>query len=46
MDIIRVIDKNTAFKNDQPAGGVGFFECINDKQLLPGFIRILVFYVS
>ena len=26
------IDKNTAFKNDQPTGGMGFFECINDKQ--------------
>ena len=25
------IDKNTAYKNDQPTGGMGFFECINDK---------------
>ena len=30
--IAAFIDKNTAFKNDQPTGGVGFFECINDKQ--------------
>ena len=30
--IAAFIDKNTALKNDQPTGGVGFFECINDKQ--------------
>jgi GNAT superfamily N-acetyltransferase len=30
--IAAFIDKNTAFKNDQPTGGAGFFECINDKQ--------------
>ena len=30
--IAAFIDKNTAFKNDQPTGGVGFFECINDKR--------------
>jgi GNAT superfamily N-acetyltransferase len=26
------IDHNTATKNDQPTGGMGFFECINDQQ--------------
>ena len=26
------IDRNTAFKQEQPTGGMGFFECINDKQ--------------
>ena len=26
------IDRQTAFKQDQPTGGMGFFECINDKQ--------------
>jgi hypothetical protein len=26
------IDRNTAFKQDQPTGGIGFFECINNKQ--------------
>ena len=26
------IDRHTAFKQDQPTGGMGFFECINDKQ--------------
>ena len=30
--IAAFIDNNTALKNDQPTGGVGFFECINDKQ--------------
>lgn len=25
-------DKKGAFKNDQPTGGMGFFECINDKE--------------
>ncbi len=25
-------DKHTAKKNDQPTGGVGFFECINNQQ--------------
>jgi GNAT superfamily N-acetyltransferase len=25
-------DKRSAAKNDQPTGGVGFFECINDRQ--------------
>lgn len=24
-------DKNKAFQNTQPTGGIGFFECINDK---------------
>lgn len=42
MHIIRVIDKKNKreflevpkilYKNDQPTGGVGFFECINDKK--------------
>ena len=26
------IDKNTAFKQEQPTGGMGFFECINNQQ--------------
>jgi hypothetical protein len=26
------IDKNLAWSYDQPTGGMGFFECINDKQ--------------
>jgi hypothetical protein len=26
------IDNNQAFKHDQPTGGMGFFECINDKE--------------
>lgn len=26
------IDRKTAQNNDQPTGGMGFFECINDKQ--------------
>lgn len=26
------IDHNTSHKNDQPTGGMGFFECINTKQ--------------
>lgn len=26
------IDKNLAFTYDQPTGGMGFFECINDKK--------------
>jgi GNAT superfamily N-acetyltransferase len=30
--IAAFIDYNTAHKNDQPTGGTGFFECINDKQ--------------
>lgn len=25
-------DKKTAKKNDQPTGGIGFFECINDQE--------------
>lgn len=25
------IDRKTAFNNEQPTGGMGFFECINDK---------------
>ncbi len=25
------IDRNTAYKNDQPTGGIGFFECVDDK---------------
>lgn len=30
--IAAFIDRNTAYKQDQPTGGMGFFECINDKQ--------------
>ena len=30
--IAAFIDKNMAYKQDQPTGGMGFFECINDKQ--------------
>jgi hypothetical protein len=30
--IAAFIDKNLAFSYDQPTGGVGFFECIDDKQ--------------
>jgi hypothetical protein len=30
--IAAFIDRNTAYKNDQPTGGMGFFECINDKK--------------
>jgi hypothetical protein len=30
--IAAFIDKNTAYKNDQPTGGMGFFECINSKE--------------
>ena len=30
--IAAFIDYNTSHKNDQPTGGMGFFECINDKQ--------------
>jgi len=26
------IDKNLAWSHDQPTGGIGFFECINDEQ--------------
>jgi hypothetical protein len=26
------IDKNLAYSYDQPTGGIGFFECINDKK--------------
>lgn len=26
------VDRNSAFKQDQPTGGMGFFECINDKE--------------
>lgn len=26
------IDRNTADKHDQPTGGMGFFECINDQE--------------
>ena len=26
------IDHNTAYKQEQPTGGMGFFECINDRQ--------------
>jgi hypothetical protein len=26
------IDRNMAYKQDQPTGGMGFFECINDRQ--------------
>jgi len=26
------IDRNTAFTHDQPTGGMGFFECINDQK--------------
>ncbi|MDX2431263.1 MAG: hypothetical protein QNK35_10030 [Bacteroides sp.] len=30
--IAAFIDQNTATKQDQPTGGTGFFECINDQQ--------------
>jgi len=30
--IAAFIDRNTAYANPQPTGGVGFFECIPDKQ--------------
>ncbi len=30
--IAAFIDHNTSHKNDQPTGGMGFFECVNDKQ--------------
>jgi GNAT superfamily N-acetyltransferase len=30
--IAAFIDRNTAYKNDQPTGGMGFFECINKKK--------------
>jgi len=30
--IAAFIDKNLAYSYDQPTGGMGFFECINDKQ--------------
>jgi hypothetical protein len=30
--IAAFIDKNLAWSYDQPTGGIGFFECINDKQ--------------
>ena len=30
--IAAFIDKNLASSYDQPTGGIGFFECINDKQ--------------
>lgn len=26
------IDRNTAFRQDQPTGGMGFFECINNRE--------------
>ena len=26
------IDRNTAFRQDQPTGGMGFFECINSRE--------------
>jgi len=26
------IDRNTAFRQDQPTGGMGFFECVNDTK--------------
>ncbi len=26
------IDRNLAWSYDQPTGGIGFFECINDKK--------------
>ena len=29
--IAAFIDKNLASSYDQPTGGIGFFECINDK---------------
>ncbi len=25
------VDRKTAFRNEQPTGGIGFFECVNDK---------------
>ncbi len=30
--IAAFIDHNSAFKHDQPTGGTGFFECINDRE--------------
>ena len=30
--IAAFIDKNTAWQQDQPTGGMGFFECLNDKE--------------
>ena len=30
--IAAFIDKNLAYTYDQPTGGIGFFECINDKE--------------
>jgi hypothetical protein len=30
--IAAFIDRNLAFTYDQPTGGIGFFECMNDKQ--------------
>jgi GNAT superfamily N-acetyltransferase len=30
--IAAFIDKNLAFSYDQPTGGIGFFECVNDNQ--------------
>jgi len=30
--IAAFIDENTAWQQDQPTGGMGFFECVNDKE--------------
>ncbi len=30
--IAAFIDRHTAFKQDQPTGGMGFFECISDRE--------------
>jgi len=29
--IAAFVDKNKAYRNNQPTGGIGFFECINDQ---------------
>ncbi|MDR0419398.1 MAG: hypothetical protein LBH34_04220, partial [Prevotellaceae bacterium] len=31
--IAAFVNKKNAYLNSQPTGGVGFFECINDKQV-------------
>src|SRR5688572_11196445 len=30
--IAAFVNRKTASKNDQPTGGLGFFECVNDQQ--------------
>jgi hypothetical protein len=39
--IAAFIDKNLAHSYEQPTGGMGFFECINDK---PSAFKLLEFY--